>query len=89
VPCAGRPELLRRLTVQRGVNRRHHRLEGPEATTVKRRLNDGREFRIVKVFYRPDELAARLADLGWQVEVQATPSYFLHGCCGIARRGNG
>jgi demethylmenaquinone methyltransferase/2-methoxy-6-polyprenyl-1,4-benzoquinol methylase len=66
-----------------------HRLEGPEATTVKRRLNDGREFRIVKVFYRPDELAARLAGMGWQVEVHATPRYFLHGRGAIARSGTG
>ena len=66
-----------------------HRLEGPGATTVKRRLNDGREFRIVKVFYRPDELADRLADMGWQVEVRATPSYFLYGFGGSDRRGNG
>jgi demethylmenaquinone methyltransferase/2-methoxy-6-polyprenyl-1,4-benzoquinol methylase len=64
-----------------------HRLEGPESTTVKRRLNDGREFHIVKVFYRPDALAARLAEMGWQVEIHATPSYFLHGRGGIDRRG--
>lgn len=56
-----------------------HRLEGENATTILRRLNDGREFRIVKVFYRPDDLAARLADLGWDVDVRATPSYFLYG----------
>jgi protein-L-isoaspartate O-methyltransferase len=66
-----------------------HRLEGPEATTVTRRLNDGREFRIVKVFYRPDELANRLADMGWQVEVRTTPSHFLYGFGGSDRRGNG
>jgi len=56
-----------------------HHLEGEDATTTRRRLNDGREFRIVKVFYRPDELAARLATLGWDVAVQTTPTYFLYG----------
>ena len=56
-----------------------HHLEGEDATTTRRRLNDGREFRVVKVFYRPDELAARLATLGWDVAVQTTPTYFLYG----------
>lgn len=57
----------------------NHQLEGPEATTVNRRLNDGQEFRIVKVFYRPDDLHQRLANLGWDITVQATENYFLYG----------
>lgn len=56
-----------------------HRLEGPEAITLTRRLNDGREFRIVKVYYRPEELSARLATLGWRVTVRSTESEFLYG----------
>jgi demethylmenaquinone methyltransferase/2-methoxy-6-polyprenyl-1,4-benzoquinol methylase len=62
-----------------------HRLEGPDATTTGRRLNDGREYRIVKLFYRPEELIARLAKLGWRVTVQATESDFIygHGCLEI------
>ena len=56
-----------------------HHLEGEDATTTRRRLNDGREFRVVKVFYQPDDLAARLAALGWDVAVQTTPTYFLYG----------
>lgn len=56
-----------------------HRLEGQEATAVTRRLNDGQEFRIVKVFYRPDELRQRLADLGWNIAVEQTEHYFLYG----------
>lgn len=56
-----------------------HRLEGPEATTLKRRLNDGREFRIYKIFHRPEELAARLRALGWNVSVRSTATYFFHG----------
>ncbi len=46
---------------------------------VERRLNDGRTFRIVKVFYEPGALAARLSGLGWRAEVRATPSFFLYG----------
>jgi demethylmenaquinone methyltransferase/2-methoxy-6-polyprenyl-1,4-benzoquinol methylase len=58
---------------------RDHRLEGRDATTMTRRLNDGQEFRILKVFYDPDELANRLADLGWNAQVRRTPTYFLYG----------
>lgn len=56
-----------------------HRLEGQEATTLTRRLNDGQEFRIVKVFYQPETLAAQLEALGWQARAQATAHYFLYG----------
>ncbi len=56
-----------------------HALEGAEAKTLTRRLNDGREFRIVKVFYPPEELARKLAGLGWEFNVQSTPNYFLYG----------
>jgi 2-polyprenyl-3-methyl-5-hydroxy-6-metoxy-1,4-benzoquinol methylase len=46
----------------------------------RRRLNDGREFDIVKVFYEPDDLQRRLADLGWRADVRASGRFFLHGC---------
>jgi demethylmenaquinone methyltransferase/2-methoxy-6-polyprenyl-1,4-benzoquinol methylase len=55
------------------------RLEGARATTLTRRLNDGREFRIVKVYYQPAQLQARLERLGWDVVVSATPTFFLYG----------
>ena len=44
-----------------------------------RRLNDGRTFRIVKLFREPQELASQLADLGWRAEVSRTPTYFVYG----------
>jgi len=56
-----------------------HTLEGTEAVTLTRRLNDGREFRIVKVFHPPEELAQKLAGLGWEFSIESTPSYFLYG----------
>lgn len=46
---------------------------------VTRRLDDGRTFRIVKVFWDPGTLAARLAPLGWQATLARTPRYFVHG----------
>ncbi len=58
---------------------RDHQLEGRQSTSVTRRLNDGREFRIVKVFYNPAELAAKLTSLGWRSTISKTPSYFIYG----------
>ena len=56
-----------------------HRLEGEESVAVTRRLNDGREFRIVKVFYQPEALRDCLRDLGWSFEVAETEQFFLYG----------
>src|SRR5438552_983308 len=56
-----------------------HVLPGRDAGIVTRRLNDGREFRIVKLFWEPQALATRLGALGWSTELAQTPSYFIHG----------
>jgi hypothetical protein len=50
---------------------------------VWRRLRDGSEYRVVKAYYRPRELAARLAELGWSAEVRETSTPLL---VGTARR---
>jgi SAM-dependent methyltransferase len=55
-----------------------HQLPGRTATTAARRLNDGREFEIVKVFYEPAALRERLAGLGWAAQVRQTPTFFLY-----------
>jgi len=44
-----------------------------------RRLNDGREFRIVKVFLEPAPLTAALAAAGFAVDVRVTARFFLYG----------
>ena len=46
---------------------------------VRRRLNDGREFEIVKVFYEPAGLKERLLERGWTGSVRSTGTFFLHG----------
>jgi SAM-dependent methyltransferase len=51
----------------------------PRDHTTLRRLNDGREFRIVKVFYDPVELEARLAGMGWRISVRTTEKHLLYG----------
>jgi demethylmenaquinone methyltransferase/2-methoxy-6-polyprenyl-1,4-benzoquinol methylase len=56
-----------------------HVLPARDAGVVTRKLNDGREFRIVKFFYRPDELAAKLEALGWRAAIGQTRNYFIHG----------
>ncbi|HEY3063922.1 MAG TPA: class I SAM-dependent methyltransferase [Chloroflexota bacterium] len=62
---------------------RDHQLHGPSATTIDRKLNDGRAYRIFKVFYRAGDLQQRLEQLGWRADVRRTDRYFLHG---VARR---
>jgi len=56
-----------------------HILPGRPDGVVTRRLNDGREFRIVKVFYEPDALTARLKQIGWSAALKRTANYFIHG----------
>lgn len=63
-----------------------HQLETSEAVSVKRRLNDGREFRVFKVFYRADELAGRLGELDWAVTVSETATHFLYGSGALKQR---
>lgn len=46
---------------------------------VRRRLNDGREFDIVKVYYEPASLERRLRTLGWAGTVRASGRHFLYG----------
>ena len=56
-----------------------HVLPGREHGIVTRKLNDGREFRIVKVFYEPAALASKLDALGWNASIAQTPHYFIYG----------
>lgn len=56
-----------------------HRLEGEDATSVERQLNDGRRFRIVKIFYEPAKLEAHLKKLQWEFNIKETKTYFIYG----------
>ena len=56
----------------------NHRMPDPDGIQ-ERRLNDGRSFRIIKLFRGPAELASDLQALGWQTEVGRTASYFVFG----------
>jgi demethylmenaquinone methyltransferase/2-methoxy-6-polyprenyl-1,4-benzoquinol methylase len=56
-----------------------HALPERDAGIVTRRLNDGREFRIVKLFYEPAALAAKLAQVGFASDIRQTAQYFIYG----------
>jgi SAM-dependent methyltransferase len=49
------------------------------AGVVTRRLDDGREFRIVKVFWEPPKLEASLRKAGFDAQMDATARYFIYG----------
>jgi len=56
-----------------------HVLPSGNDGVVTRKLNDGREFRIVKIFYEPEPLTGRLKKLGWSAKLERTANYFIHG----------
>lgn len=56
-----------------------HRLPDSDDQTMIRRLDDGREFRIVKRYFAPDDLEGELARLGWECRLGSTGEFFLYG----------
>ena len=59
-----------------------HVLPERETGIATRKLNDGREFRIVKFFYEPAVLSAKLEQVGFASDIRQTRQYFI---CGEAR----
>jgi hypothetical protein len=49
---------------------------------VERRLTTGARYRTVKVLYAPDALKARLAELGWDVEIRTIGWRFFYATTG-------
>ena len=43
-----------------------------------RKLNDGQEFQIVKIFYQPNRLRDQLTEVGFTADVNATENYFIY-----------
>jgi ubiquinone/menaquinone biosynthesis C-methylase UbiE len=56
-----------------------HRLPEPEQQTMIRLLNDGRSFEIVKNFYEQDDLTSRCSQVGLNINIQKTATYFFYG----------
>jgi SAM-dependent methyltransferase len=59
-------------------------IDGPSSSTIRRRLDDGTCYRIVKVPHQPADLQQRLRRLGWQITVTATSGPFYWGAGGRA-----
>jgi SAM-dependent methyltransferase len=57
----------------------NHSTPDRHAGIVTRKLDDGREFRIVKVFWEPMMLADRLRGLGFEADIGASARYFVYG----------
>lgn len=58
---------------------RNHRLPAAGDFVMDRYLNDGRHFRVVKIFHAPDALERKLAALGFTGRVRATGDFFVFG----------
>ena len=43
-----------------------------------RKVSDGREYEIVKIYYDPAQLSSTLRDHGFDIEVRATPTFFIY-----------
>ncbi len=63
----------------RSLAAKNHSLFQIDDSISLRYLDDGRDFQIIKIFYDPDELTARLNELGWRVLVKSTETHFLYG----------
>ncbi len=58
---------------------------GEQSAMVRRRVGDGRSFRIVKVAHEPAALERALAELGWSVAVTPIEGTFYWGAGGRSR----
>ncbi len=54
-------------------------IEGPSSATIRRRLDDGTSYRIVKVPHQPPDLEQQLRRLGWDITVTPTAGPFYWG----------
>ncbi|MGH2856927.1 MAG: class I SAM-dependent methyltransferase [Solirubrobacteraceae bacterium] len=56
-----------------------HTLPDAGDDLMTRRLDDGREFQVIKRFYEPAALRAQLVALGWEADVRETGEFFIYG----------
>lgn len=54
-------------------------IEGESSSTIRRRLDDGTAYRVVKVPHRPADLEEQLGRLGWRIKVTPTSGPFFWG----------
>lgn len=58
----------------------NHTLPSADSQVMTRRLNDGSEYEVVKIYHDPASLAARFRAAGIDVDVRETAKYFIYGC---------
>ncbi len=63
---------------------RDHALQDLGGETMLRRLADGREYHIVKHWFKADALQRQLAEFGWVAEIRTTSEFFIYGCAAPA-----
>jgi 2-polyprenyl-3-methyl-5-hydroxy-6-metoxy-1,4-benzoquinol methylase len=73
----GRVFLIDSLLEQASTARDHAPVD--QSGLVERRLNDGREYKIVKIFYEPASLQRQLSSLGWNGWIRSSGQFFLYG----------
>lgn len=56
----------------------NHESYQPDDIYHTRKLNDGREFKIVKIFYTPADLERKLAEHGFEAQVKTSGRYFWY-----------
>ena len=76
--AGGRAFFVDGLATQETTARDHAAID--DSGVMERKLNDGRIFNIVKVFYDPAQLERQLRDLGWNGSVETTGEFFYYGC---------
>ena len=54
-------------------------VEGPSSPAIRRQVNDGTSYRLVKVPHRPADLEEELKRIGWRITVTATAGPFYWG----------
>lgn len=57
---------------------KNHFFEDDKKIYQTRKLNNGEEFQIVKIFYQPDELYKKLLKVGFKADVKVTNNYFIY-----------
>lgn len=61
------------------ITSRDQRIPAEGDPVMERTLEDGRRFRVVKIFYEPAALERRLAALGWEAAVRSSGEFFVYG----------
>ncbi|WP_246275688.1 class I SAM-dependent methyltransferase [Brasilonema bromeliae] len=56
----------------------NHILNDDGSIYQSRKLNDGQEYQIVKIFYQPDELQNKLTEVGFKADVKVTENYLIY-----------